>query len=217
MSLSLGTLAVLGLGAIVVGREATRSSHRSKRRPLVPDGPGGNYRLAVVESGQVLGASCGSCAFFELGEAELPADLDGRCAYWKTAAGSIFVCDEYTSLDQDESAEILWDDPSACWGWFLPEGWKVRVARPVFREAIEAAGAEQLDPVAMTHAVLDDSIADHCPIPHGDFTRYQLDVPDAPDFFPNEAVLGLYFHVLDEVERTLSQIVQTGEGLLFSI
>ena len=224
MAMSLGTLASLGITAVVVGREVTKSQRKAKKsartKPPKVEGPGGNYRLAVVQAGVVVGASCGSCSYYD-GDPERYADTptaDGTCNYWKAPVGSMFVCDAYAPVSLGDVPEILWDQPDACWGWFLPEAWKVQVARPAFHDTVDEAGDPQaLDPIALTHVVLDESMPDQCPIPVGDFTTYQIDVPGGPGFFPNEAVLGLYFHVLDEVERTLLQIVETGDGLLFSM
>lgn len=132
----------------------------------------------------------------------------------------------------DETTEpvIVWGDPENCSDWMLTDGWIVKVARPIFYEIVSQHDAPlvaedengpyfTIDPLLVVHAILDDSVPSTCPIPKPevDFTELQTSAEGQPNYFPNEAVLGLYWHVLEAVEYALTQIAETGDGVLFPL
>lgn len=189
-----------------------------------PGDAGGNYRLAVIQDGQIVGSSCGSCTYFSPVEGESP-QYDGYCGYWRTRVGSLYVCDEYQTSFEADVPEILWGDPEACDDWYLPDAWIVEIARPTFNEIIEAAVNDgqdlgSLDTAIMTNIILDESMPANCPIPgapDGDFRELQSNIPGQADYFENEAILGLYWHVNEGVEFAIAELQENGTAVFFPL
>ncbi len=205
--------------------EAEPEPEPDEEEPVTKPGEaGGNYRLAVIQNGQVVGASCGTCTYFSPVEGESPQS-NGYCAYWRTRVGSLYVCDEYQASFEADVPEILWGDPEACDDWYLPDAWIVEVARPTFNEVVKTAVDDgqdvgSLDTAIMTNIILDDSMPAHCPIPgapDGDFRELQSTTPGQADYFENDAILGLYWHVHEGVEAAIAELQENGTAVFFPL
>lgn len=122
---------------------------------------------------------------------------------------------------------VIADD---CSSWEMPETWILQTAEPRFRslldDALRQTGGDVarakaeglLDPVGLTYWVLHEEIG-QCPEPivHLNdgttlgFTELQSDVPDAADYYPHPAILGLFSTIYEGVVAAISVLEQTGD------
>lgn len=146
------------------------------------------------------------------------ADTDDRAILCYAGAGGI-ACVEIeaeSKKTKDEKAMIALAQD--CSEWEMPEEWIIQVGRPLFDQAVDesfdaAPEGEPvlIDPIAVTHFILDDELGG-CPVPQTRFTDVSSQLPsDDPNYYPYDAVLGLYGHVYEAVDYALARIVEAGD------
>lgn len=131
---------------------------------------------------------------------------------------------------------VIADD---CSSWEMPAAWILQTAEHRFRALLDDALAKTggdvarakaeglLDPVGLTYWVLHDELG-RCPEPivHLDdgttlgFPELQSEVPEAADYYPYPAILGLFSTIYEGVLTALLVLEQTGDparALLFPV
>jgi len=146
------------------------------------------------------------------------ADTDDRALICFAGTGGI-ACVEIVARERKSKAEraaiTIAED---CSEWDMPEEWIVQVGRPKFEAAVDeafemAAEGEPMliDPIAVTHYILEDELGD-CPPPQTRFTDVSSALPqDDPNYYPLDAILGLYGHVYESVDFALARISESGD------